>query len=109
MASSLRTPDSPPKLGRNPSYIHFTPRRAMASRHSCRSTAIAVSSPQARRRYKHPAPGLTAALPPQRASRAGPAAEESGAETSSSGLPSAAKPRRHSVQAATSISAAASM
>ena len=31
MASSLRTPDSPPKLGRQPSYIHFTPRRAMAS------------------------------------------------------------------------------
>ena len=31
MASSLRTPDSPPKLGRTPSYIHFTPRRAMAS------------------------------------------------------------------------------
>ncbi|KAL1940045.1 hypothetical protein VTO73DRAFT_9380 [Trametes versicolor] len=31
MASSLRTPDSPPHLGRAPSYIHFTPRRAMAS------------------------------------------------------------------------------
>ncbi|KAI0329609.1 hypothetical protein GY45DRAFT_1304427 [Cubamyces sp. BRFM 1775] len=31
MASSLRTPDSPPRLGRAPSYIHFTPRRAMAS------------------------------------------------------------------------------
>ena len=31
MASSLHTPDSPPKLGRQPSYIHFTPRRAMAS------------------------------------------------------------------------------
>ncbi|RDX55387.1 hypothetical protein OH76DRAFT_1396775 [Lentinus brumalis] len=31
MASSLRIPDSPPTLGRQPSYIHFTPRRAMAS------------------------------------------------------------------------------
>ncbi|OSC97978.1 hypothetical protein PYCCODRAFT_1418695 [Trametes coccinea BRFM310] len=31
MASSLRTPDSPPHLGRAPSYIQFTPRRAMAS------------------------------------------------------------------------------
>ncbi|TBU28745.1 hypothetical protein BD311DRAFT_757898 [Dichomitus squalens] len=31
MASSLHTPDSPPQLGRQPSYIHFTPRRAMAS------------------------------------------------------------------------------
>ncbi|KAI1795063.1 hypothetical protein LXA43DRAFT_939525 [Ganoderma leucocontextum] len=31
MASSIHTPDSPPKLGREPSYIHFTPRRAMAS------------------------------------------------------------------------------
>ncbi|KAI0711032.1 hypothetical protein C8T65DRAFT_647898 [Cerioporus squamosus] len=31
MASSIRTPDSPPTLGRQPSYIHFTPRRAMAS------------------------------------------------------------------------------
>ncbi|KAI0722482.1 hypothetical protein C8Q76DRAFT_615216 [Earliella scabrosa] len=31
MASSLHTPDSPPKLGRAPSYIHFTPRRAMNS------------------------------------------------------------------------------
>nr|VWP01858.1 N/A [Ganoderma boninense] len=31
MASSIHTPDTPPKLGREPSYIHFTPRRAMAS------------------------------------------------------------------------------
>ena len=31
MASSIHTPDPPPTLGRQPSYIHFTPRRAMAS------------------------------------------------------------------------------
>ncbi|KAM5542337.1 hypothetical protein V8D89_003796 [Ganoderma adspersum] len=31
MASSIHTPDTPPTLGREPSYIHFTPRRAMAS------------------------------------------------------------------------------